>query len=106
GTELAGTLSMKVLTRQWQMLLKGIPETQTAPKPLAAADMVLARLCYAADLPSPQDLIPQLTDKRGSLPTRSPTPPCPPTRPPPPRPRRPASPPAPPTGPPPSASSR
>ncbi|GLS17659.1 DNA polymerase III subunit gamma/tau [Labrys miyagiensis] len=74
GTELAGKLSMKVLTRQWQMLLKGIPETQTAAKPLAAADMVLARLCYAADLPSPEDLIRQLTDNGGSLPARSPAP--------------------------------
>ncbi|WP_413990240.1 DNA polymerase III subunit gamma/tau [Labrys okinawensis] len=72
STELAGKLSMKVLTRQWQMLLKGIPETQTAAKPLAAADMVLARLCYAADLPSPEELIRQLTENGGSLPTRSP----------------------------------
>ncbi|MGN8114934.1 DNA polymerase III subunit gamma/tau [Labrys sp. 22185] len=80
GTELAGKLSIKVLTRQWQMLLKGIPETQTAAKPLAAADMVLARLCYAADLPSPDDLIRQLTENGGSLPSRGPAaaPPAPP----------------------------
>ncbi|MDT3378742.1 DNA polymerase III subunit gamma/tau [Labrys neptuniae] len=80
GTELAGKLSIKVLTRQWQMLLKGIPETQTAAKPLAAADMVLARLCYAADLPSPDDLIRQLTENGGALPSRGPAaaPPAPP----------------------------
>ncbi|MFT4132461.1 DNA polymerase III subunit gamma/tau [Labrys sp. (in: a-proteobacteria)] len=80
GTELAGKLSIKVLTRQWQMLLKGIPETQIAAKPLAAADMVLARLCYAADLPSPDDLIRQLTENGGSLPSHGPAaaPPAPP----------------------------
>jgi DNA polymerase-3 subunit gamma/tau len=73
GSALAQTLSMKVLTRQWQMLLKGIPETQTATRPLAAADMVLARLCYAADLPTPDDLIRQLTEGKG-VPARSPAP--------------------------------
>ncbi len=81
GTELAGKLSIKVLTRQWQMLLKGIPETQTAAKPLAAADMVLARLCYAADLPSPDDLIRQLGENGGALPSRggpAASPPAPP----------------------------
>ncbi len=72
GSELAQKLSMKVLTRQWQMLLKGIPEAQTAAKPLAAADMVLARLCYAADLPSPEDLIRQLTESGGGIPARTP----------------------------------
>jgi DNA polymerase-3 subunit gamma/tau len=77
GSELAQKLSMKVLTRQWQMLLKGIPETQTAAKPLAAADMVLARLCYAADLPSPEDLIRQLTENGGSIAARAPASPPP-----------------------------
>ncbi|PRH88880.1 DNA polymerase III subunit gamma/tau [Labrys okinawensis] len=77
GSELAGKLSIKALTRQWQMLLKGIPETQTAAKPLAAADMVLARLCYAADLPSPDDLIRQFTESGGALPSRGPAAPPP-----------------------------
>ncbi|MGJ4858748.1 DNA polymerase III subunit gamma/tau [Labrys sp. La1] len=85
GSELAQTLSIKALTRQWQMLLKGIPETQTAAKPLAAADMVLARLCYAADLPSPDDLIRQLSENGGSLPARGPA--APPPGPPPATPR-------------------
>ncbi|MDQ0467936.1 DNA polymerase III subunit gamma/tau [Labrys wisconsinensis] len=62
---LVDSLSMKVLTRLWQMLLKGIGEVQTASKPLAAADMVLVRLCYAADLPTPDDLIRQLAEGGG-----------------------------------------
>jgi DNA polymerase-3 subunit gamma/tau len=53
----AETLSMPVLTRAWQMLLKGIEELQSAPVPAQAASMVLIRLAYAADLPVPADLV-------------------------------------------------
>ena len=55
GTTLSDQLSIRILSRVWQILLKGIPEVQQAPKPLAAAEMVLVRLCYSADLPSPED---------------------------------------------------
>ena len=58
---LAATLSMPVLTRAWQMLLKGIEEAQVAPSPIQAAEMVLIRLTYAADLPSPAELVRALT---------------------------------------------
>jgi DNA polymerase III subunit gamma/tau len=57
GTALASQLSMPYLSRAWQMLLKGIEETSRAPNPLAAAEMVLIRLAYTADLPTPDDLI-------------------------------------------------
>ena len=53
----AAALSMPVLTRAWQMLLKGIEELQSAPVPAQAASMVLIRLAYVADLPVPADLI-------------------------------------------------
>jgi DNA polymerase-3 subunit gamma/tau len=42
---------MRVLSRTWQMLLKGITEVEESGRPLAAAEMVLVRLAYAADLP-------------------------------------------------------
>jgi DNA polymerase-3 subunit gamma/tau len=54
---LAATLSMPVLARFWQMLLKGVEEVQTAPSPASAAAMVLIRLAYVADLPVPADLV-------------------------------------------------
>jgi DNA polymerase-3 subunit gamma/tau len=47
---------MPVLARAWQMLLKGHEEVRGSPRPLAAADMILVRLAYAADLPTPGDL--------------------------------------------------
>jgi DNA polymerase-3 subunit gamma/tau len=57
GKALAETLSMRVLSQTWQMLLKGLAETTQAARPLAAADMVLVRLCHAASLPTPDEAI-------------------------------------------------
>jgi DNA polymerase-3 subunit gamma/tau len=57
GKEFAATLSMASLTRAWQMLLKGLAEVRDAPDALAAAEMVIIRLAYAADLPSADELV-------------------------------------------------
>ena len=48
---------MPVLARLWQMLLKGLGEVQIAPSPIQAAEMVLVRLAYVADLPAPAELV-------------------------------------------------
>ena len=58
GRAFATTLSMRVLSRIWQMLLKGIAEVQVAGRPIAAAEMVLVRIAYVADLPTPDDADP------------------------------------------------
>ncbi|MBI1180851.1 MAG: DNA polymerase III subunit gamma/tau [Alphaproteobacteria bacterium] len=58
--KIAGRLAMPALTRAWQMLLKGLEETRAAPSPMGAAEMALIRLAYAADLPSPADLVRKL----------------------------------------------
>ncbi|WP_296746608.1 DNA polymerase III subunit gamma/tau [Mesorhizobium sp.] len=52
GAAFASTLSVKVLSRSWQMLLKGIPEVQSSNRPVSAGEMVLIRLAHAADLPT------------------------------------------------------
>ncbi|MGE3997054.1 MAG: DNA polymerase III subunit gamma/tau [Variibacter sp.] len=57
GRDFAAALSMGVLSRTWQMLLKGIAEVKEAAKPLAAAEMVLVRIAYSASLPSPEDAV-------------------------------------------------
>jgi DNA polymerase III subunit gamma/tau len=62
AAELAERLSMPVLARAWQMLLKGYDEVKGSPRPLAAADMILVRLAYAADLPPPGELMRQLKE--------------------------------------------
>ena len=60
------TLPMRVLSRAWQMLTKGIGEVQASPKPVAAAEMVLIRLAYAADLPTPDDALRLLAPNGGA----------------------------------------
>lgn len=62
GGEMSSTLSMAILARTWQMLLKGLSEIQMAPHPLQAAEMVIIRLAYASNLPTPGDLIKKLQD--------------------------------------------
>jgi DNA polymerase-3 subunit gamma/tau len=62
GRAFAAALSMRVLSRTWQMLFKGIAEVQSATKPIAAAEMVLVRIAYAADLPTPDELVRTLTN--------------------------------------------
>jgi DNA polymerase-3 subunit gamma/tau len=63
GRTFAEKLSMRVLSRTWQMLLKGIAEVGNAGRPLAAAEMVLVRIAYAADLPTPDEVIRSLDEK-------------------------------------------
>jgi len=57
GKAMAGALSIPVLTRAWQLLLKGIGEARSAPNAMQAAEMVLVRLAFAAELPTPAELI-------------------------------------------------
>jgi DNA polymerase-3 subunit gamma/tau len=57
GRALAEKLSMRVLARTWQMLIKGIAEVGAVDRPLAAAEMVLVRIAYAADLPTPDEVV-------------------------------------------------
>ncbi|MCV0429504.1 MAG: DNA polymerase III subunit gamma/tau [Roseibium sp.] len=67
GREFAEKISVRLLSRAWQILLKGVQEVQAASKPLAAADMVLVRLAYAADLPDPGDLMAQIKNGQNPL---------------------------------------
>ncbi len=62
GKALSEGLSLPVLSRTWQVLLKGLKETQAAERPLQAAEMVLIRLAYMSDLPTPEALVRQLKD--------------------------------------------
>jgi DNA polymerase III subunit gamma/tau len=55
-------LSVPILARAWQMLLKGLEEVADAPNPSAAAEMVLIRLAFTADLPAPDEIMRVLAD--------------------------------------------
>ena len=70
GTDLAGRLPMRAMTRMWQMLLKALDEVAAAPNAMMAAEMAVIRLTHVAELPSPEDLVRKLKDQ--------PVPPSPP----------------------------
>ncbi|ALA17047.1 DNA polymerase III subunit gamma/tau [Chelatococcus sp. CO-6] len=71
GADFAARLSVRILSRTWQMLVKGIAEVQAAPRPIAAAEMVLVRLAYAADLPTPDEALRLLREGNASAPAGS-----------------------------------
>jgi len=62
GAAFAEALSVPVLSRLWQMLLKGVPETEQSNRPVSACEMVLIRLTHAANLPTPDEAIRALAD--------------------------------------------
>src|SRR5215469_16579132 len=66
--DFAAKLSMRVLSRMWQMLLKGITEAQAATRPAAAAEMVLVRIAYVADMPTPDEAIRMIEQNGGASP--------------------------------------
>jgi DNA polymerase-3 subunit gamma/tau len=69
GRAFASQLSMRVLSRTWQMLLKGVAEVPASGRPVAAAEMVLVRIAYAADLPTPDEVVRSLSEN-GPAPAR------------------------------------
>ena len=77
GVDLAEKLSMPVLTRAWQMLLKGLGEIRMAPVPMQAAEMIIVRMAYTSDLPTPADAVKALQSGFASvqqITTRAPAP--------------------------------
>ncbi|WP_458094184.1 DNA polymerase III subunit gamma/tau [Roseomonas sp. WA12] len=67
GGALAETLTIPVLGRAWQVLLKGINEVADSPDRRAAAEMVLIRLAHLAELPTPGEIVRRLS---GATPPR------------------------------------
>ena len=72
GKAMASKLSMASLARTWQILLKGLSEVRMAPSPKQAAEMVLVRLAYTADLPTPEEAIRKLSDGQSLVPAGAP----------------------------------
>ena len=74
GAEMASGLALGPLTRAWQILLKGVDDIKTSPRPLASAEMALIRLAYAAELPSPEDALRKLSEAGDATPRGAPAP--------------------------------
>ncbi len=79
GLEFSEKLSVRVLGRAWQILIKGINEVSSSERALSAAEMVLVRLTHASSLPTPDELARQVREASPSTqiaatPNGSPTP--------------------------------
>ena len=61
GREFADKLTLGILARTWQILLKGVEDVRDSPRPLASAEMALIRLAYASDLPTPEETLRKLS---------------------------------------------
>ena len=70
GLAFAKQLPVKVLSRTWQMLLKGIPEVEMSTSPVQAAEMVLIRLAHAATLPTLDEALKALDNAPAGEPSR------------------------------------
>ncbi len=55
--------SIAILSKIWQMLLKGISDLSYAPNQMDALEMILIRIAYSATLPTPQQLMEELKKK-------------------------------------------
>ncbi|EJF91275.1 DNA polymerase III subunit gamma/tau [Bartonella tamiae] len=64
GLNFSQKLSVPILSRNWQMLLKGMQEVESASNPLQAAEMLLIRLTHAADLPPLEETLKKLEAER------------------------------------------
>lgn len=56
-TKMTNVASIAVLSKIWQMLIKGIGELQVAPVQIDALEMILIRVAYSASLPTPYELL-------------------------------------------------
>ncbi|WP_046862256.1 DNA polymerase III subunit gamma/tau [Microvirga massiliensis] len=73
GASFAERLTVRALSRAWQILLKGLPEVQGSNRPVAAAEMLLVRLAYASDLPTPDEALRALS-RHGAAASPAPSP--------------------------------
>ncbi|WP_300375665.1 DNA polymerase III subunit gamma/tau [Henriciella sp.] len=69
--QIADSVSPAQAQRNWQILLSGYRDTQSAPEADVALRMVMLRLVSAAGLPSPEDAARMIAEGGGSSPSAS-----------------------------------
>ena len=60
-------ISVKHLSRYWQMILKASSEIKNFSKPLAALEMAIIRMSYISDLPTPDEIIKKIEGNKTEL---------------------------------------
>ena len=55
--KVSGGVSIAILSKIWQMMIKGLGEIQISPVQIDALEMILIRVAYSASLPTPYELL-------------------------------------------------
>lgn len=55
--KMSPVVSIAVLSKIWQMMIKGLGELQVAPVQIDALEMILIRVAFSANLPTPYELL-------------------------------------------------
>lgn len=66
-TDLSTVCSLAVLSKIWQMLIKGISEINMAPSAVEALEMILLRVAYSASLPTPYEILNDVKKNSSSI---------------------------------------
>lgn len=61
--KLTQNISVSVLSKIWQMMIKGLSELNGAPNQKDALEMILIRIAYSATLPTPAELLEEIKKK-------------------------------------------
>ncbi|MFV0255997.1 hypothetical protein AYO25_02180 [Candidatus Liberibacter solanacearum] len=60
----AKEVSVTVLSRFWQMILKGLSEIEGFSRPMEAVEMILIRLAHSVQLPSPEEIAHYIVEEK------------------------------------------
>ena len=64
GVTLSDKLSTPALSRNWQILMKGLGEIQSSDRAMMTLEMVIIRLIFASELPTPEALVKKLLEAK------------------------------------------
>ena len=72
--KIAKDIPVAILSKIWQMLIKGLSELNVAPSQIDAAEMILIRIAYSANMPTPAQILDDVKKNSNSVTTSQPAP--------------------------------
>lgn len=66
--EIAKNTSMNTLTANWQLLMKGVQEVRSADRPFQATEMLMIRMAYMSEIPTPEQLLEEVKKNNETTP--------------------------------------
>lgn len=70
-SDLSVSCSLAILSKIWQMLIKGVGELNLAPSAVEALEMILLRVAYSATLPTPMEILNEVKKNSDAIQTKS-----------------------------------